>query len=663
MQLSSQDQRKKTYFSVFAVTTLTLALAACGSDSSSPEPVAPTPEVPAEKTPSSISLKHLGRYETGQFAVSAAEITAYDAKSQRAFVVNAKSGKLDVLDMKDPAHPRHVGTIDAASIATGATVNSVAVKDGVVALAIEAAEKTSPGFVGFYRAADSSYVSHVQVGALPDMLTFTPDGKTVLVANEGEPSLDYQIDPEGSVSIIDISTLEKPVARTADFQAFNAKKDELLKLGVRIYGPDQKQALAPNTTGVYKTTTVAQDLEPEYIAVSADGKLAWAALQENNAVAKIDIASVTVLDIMPLGYKNHGLPGNGMDVYDEDKNKTIDIRPRPGVFGMYQPDAIASYSMGGKTYLVMANEGDSRAWGEDNKPYFGQAEDKKANTAAVIGDPSQGFVEELRVKHLVHKDGFARRLGDDMPAHLIALAEGAMLDPEVFAYCGAAKGNKPGACREDEELGRLKITWTQGYKLNDDGSPKYFDKNGNENASGRWLMYDKLYAYGARSFSVRDENGVLVWDAGDQFERFLASPECQLRAARDLPCADFFNSQHDEGDAKKNRSDDKGPEPEGIEIAVLGEKVFAFIGLERMGGVLAYDVTDPAKPVFQDYLNTRENWVDDPEQKLAEVGDLGPEGLKFVPAKDAPNGKPLLIVGFEVSGTTSVFEIDQVFKD
>ncbi|MCB5362964.1 choice-of-anchor I family protein [Pusillimonas sp. CC-YST705] len=666
MQFYKKDAHAaKSPLNLFAVTALTLALAACGgSDGGDPAPQAPetpAPETPVEATPSAISLKHLGRHETGQFAVSAAEITAYDAQSQRAFVVNAQSGKLDVLDMKDPAHPRHVGIIDATPIAAGATVNSVAVKDGIVALAIEAAVKTDTGYVAFYQAADSSYVSHVSVGALPDMLTFTPDGKTVLVANEGEPSDDYQIDPEGSISVIDISAIEQPVVRTADFRAFNDQKQALLQKGVRVFGPDQTQALAAGATGVYRTTTVAQDMEPEYIAVSADGKWAWATLQENNALAKIDIENAKVLDILPLGYKDHGLAGNGMDVYDEDKTLTIDIRPRPGVFGMYLPDAVAAYSAQGKTYLVTANEGDARAWGEDNAAYFGQAEDAKKGVPALIGDPAQGFVEELRVKHLVHKDGFARRLGDDMPAHLIAMAEGALLDPSVFAYCGAEPGNKPGDCRDDEELGRLKISWTQGYKLNDDGSPKFFDKNGNENPAGRWLMYDKLYAYGARSFSIFDEDGALVWDAGDQFERFLASNECRLRAARDLPCADFFNSQHDEGDAKKDRSDDKGPEPEGVEIGVIGEKTFAFIGLERMGGVLAYDITDPNAPVFQDYLNTRENWVDNPETALASAGDLGPEGLKFVPAADAPGGKPLLIVGFEVSGTTSVFEIEQRF--
>lgn len=621
---------------------LVLPLTACGGSDDKDDPVAETPQPAPEPTPESVSLKLLGRYETGVFGQSAAEIPAYDAASKRGFVVNAQQGVVDVLDLSNPAAPAHIGKLDASRVAEGAVVNSVAVHGGVVALAIEAAVKTEPGHVGFFKAADLSYVSAVRVGALPDMLTFTPDGKTVLVANEGEPNDDYSVDPEGSISVIDISNLQKPTARVADFQAFNGKRDELLAQGVRIFGPDQslKQPYGRKTL-----TSVAKDLEPEYITVSADGKTAWATLQENNALARIDVANAKVTAILPLGYKDHGVERNALDVTNTDL--AIKIQAYPGVFGMYQPDAIASYSSGGATYLVTANEGDSRAWGEDNKAYF-------------AGDRSQGFVEEFRVKHLVHNKGIQRRKGDDLPPQLFDLADGAFLNPEVFAYCGATVGSA-GDCREDNELGRLKVTWTQGYRTHQDGSPVYFDKNGNESTSGRWLMYDRLYSFGARSFSIRDENGGLVWDSGAEFERFLASDECKL-GVDNVPCKTYFNSAHNGGNAMDDRSDDKGPEPEGIEIGSLGDKTFAFIGLERMGGVMVYDVTNPRAPVRVDYINTRNNWKDDPEEKLAQVGDLGPEGLKFIPAAKSPNGKPLLMVGYEVSGTTAVYEIEQVFS-
>lgn len=631
-----------------AACSLALTLAACGSSNddepaSTPPAVEPTPTpVP---TPSSVKLSLLSRYASGEFGVSAAEIPAYDAASKRAFVVNARKGSVDVLDMSDAAAPRHLGEIDASAVAAGAEVNSVAVKDGVVALAIQAADKTDPGFVGFYRADTLAPLTHVVVGALPDNLVFTPDGKTVLVANEGEPSDDYQRDPEGSISIIDVSNIARPGVRTARFAAWDGKEQELRDQGVRIFGP---------------RASASKDLEPEYIAVSADSKTAWATLQENNALARIDIETATVTAILPLGFKDHGVAGNGMDTNDEDQ--VIDIRERPGVMGMYMPDAMAAYDVSGKTFLVTANEGDARAWGEDTPAYWG--------TSATPGDVNLGFVEEFRVKHLVHNNGFARRRGDDLPPQLDALATRALLNPATFGYCGAmttASGGTSttsGDCREDEELGRLNVTWTMGYRADATGAPVKFNATGAEDPAGTLLMYDKLYSFGARSFAIWDEDGKKVWESGDQFERFLASDACQLGAARNIPCKTYFNSGHDEGGAMDSRSDAKGPEPEGIELGRLGDKTFAFIGLERMGGVMVYDVSTPTAPVFVDYFNTREDWdTADPSTVLSTVGDLGPEGLKFIAPSESPTGEALLVVGNEVSGTTVIYTVGQLFED
>jgi hypothetical protein len=179
-------------------------------------------------------------------------------------------------------------------------------------------------------------------------------------------------------------------------------------------------------------------------------------------------------------------------------------------------------------------------------------------------------------------------------------------------------------------------------------------------------MYDKLYSYGARSFSIWGEDGALVWDSGAEIEKFLASADCRLGSTRSLACADFFNSGHNEGNAKDSRSDAKGPEPEGVALGKIGSKTFAFIGLERMGGVLVYDITNPAAPFRVDYLNTRDDWLKDPKTeaaagRLATIGDLGPEGLAFIPAGQSPNGKPLLLVGNEVSGTTAVLQINLAY--
>ncbi len=615
---------------LFTVTLLmTAVLAACGGGSDAPAPTTPTPEA----TPVSLRLEKIGSYSTGQYEVSAAEIPAYDAASRRLFVVNAQLGAVDVLNLANPASPTKIGTIDATTVLAGASINSVAVHNGIVAVAIQAAVKTDNGRMALYRASDLTLLGSVAVGALPDMLTFTPDGNTVLVANEGEPSDDYQTDPEGSISIIDVRNPAAPVERKATFTAFNSQAATLRAAGVRIYGANNP--------------TVAQDLEPEYIAVSDDGTTAWVTLQENNALAKVNIATATVTDILPLGFKNHGVAGNELDVSDTEGG-AINIRTWPGVYGMYQPDAMASYTVGGQTYLVTANEGDARAWGEDNTAYW-------------AGDASQGFVEEFRVKHLINRNGWSGRANDDLPPQLNAMAAGGLLDPTVFGYCGAVAGN-PMGCRDDANLGRLNITWTMGYRTNPDGSPMMFTPAGVQDPTGNRLMYDKLYSYGARSFSIWNANGGLVWDSGAEIEKFIASPQCMLGQARNIPCADFFNSGHNEGNAKDSRSDAKGPEPEGIALGKIGNKTFAFIGLERMGGVLVYDITTPTAPVRVDYLNTRDEWMTQPSAaNLATVGDLGPEGLVFIPAARSPNGRPLLVVGNEVSGTTSVLQLNLTY--
>ncbi|SDS07867.1 hypothetical protein SAMN05216271_1102 [Halopseudomonas sabulinigri] len=615
---------------IIAATSAAMMAAVVGcKSSSSDDDTAETPEV---VTPESISLSYLGRYSSGVFGQSAAEIPAYDAQNQHIFIVNAQKGAVDVLDASDIANPTLVQTLTVESIAEGAVVNSIAFKTGYLAVAVEAATKTDPGYVALFDATTLELLGSRQVGALPDMLTFTPDGKYLLVANEGEPSNDYSVDPEGSISILSVNGDELVEVKTADFSAFNSQKAALQDAGVRIFGPG---------------ASVAQDLEPEYIAVSADSATAWVSLQENNALAKVDIASATVTEILPLGYKDHGQEENALDLSDSDD--AINIKAWPGVLGMYQPDAIYAYEVDGSTYLITANEGDSRAWGEDDQAYWD-------------GDASKGFVEEFRMKSLTDSRGFNRRVGDDLAPQLHAMAEGALINPSVFGYCGATMTDR-GDCGEDEQLGRLTVAWTDGYRKDADGNPVMFDATGIENPAGDRLMYDNLYAYGARSFSIRDEDGNLVWDSADQFEQHFASADCMLGSNRDIPCVDYFNATHDEGDTFDNRSDNKGPEPEGITVGHLGNKTFAFIGLERIGGVMAYDITDPTAPFFVDYLNTREDWTsEDPESVLADAGDLGPEGLVFISAQDSPNGEALLVIGNEVSGTTAVYQINQAVE-
>src|SRR5690606_3347725 len=218
-------------------------------------------------------------------------------------------------------------------------------------------------------------------------------------------------------------------------------------------------------------------------------------------------------------------------------------------------------------------------------------------------------------------------------------------------------------------LGRLNVRWVQGYKTQADGNRVYHDAAGNPDptaeASIGYLMAHALHSYGDGCLTISVADGDRGCDYGAFCQQFLAGQtdyECLLGEDRSIPCLEYFNSGHDEANGFDSRSDAKGPEPEGIALGRIGEQTFAFIGLERMGGIMVFDITDPSQPLFQDYLNTRNNWVDEPEElaaagRLDEAGDLGPEGLAFVSAEDSPSGEPLLIVGNEVSGTTAIFQI------
>lgn len=508
----------------------------------------------APATQLDISLEVLGTHQTGVFDDGAAEIVAHDAYNQRIFKVNANAATVEVLDIDDPANPVLIDTIDVSALGGG--VNSVAVKFGLVAVAVEADVKQDNGLVAFYSASDLSLRGVVEVGALPDMVAFTPNGRYVLVANEGEPNDDYTVDPEGSVSIIDLRRgVDRAQVKTADFSRFIGQEESLREQGIRIYGPG---------------ANAAQDLEPEYITVSKNSRHAWVSLQEANALALVDIKKAEVVKLMPLGTKDHSLPGNELDASNKDGGINITQWP---LKGMYMPDSIANYrAKDGRTYIVTANEGDSRDY--------------------------DGYSEEERVKDLV-------------------------LDAEAFPEAAILQ--------QDENLGRIKTTIANG-DIDGDGD------------------FDEIYSYGARSFSIWTTRGEQVYDSGSDFE---------LITAEMIP-ADF-NSTNDENDSFDDRSDDKGPEPEGLAVGKILGQTFAFVGLERVGGIMVYNITDPKNVNFVDYLNNRDFSVDaqlDDDSTNPLVGDLAPEGLVFIPAWKSPNKKPLLVVGNEVSGTTTVFQVN-----
>lgn len=552
----------------------------------------------------SLTMDIVGRYQTGIYGEAGAEIVDYHTDTQTAYVVDGAQNRIDIIKLSNLPkaalqNPLTANTLKATHLnlpetvtVSGnvtlslATANSLAIYGDWLAVAVANANKQDNGVVIFYKISQDKPVlfKAVEVGALPDMVTFTPDGKKVLVANEGEPTPDYKYDPVGSIGVIKMDNNgPADTAMLMMFDKFEVQKSELQSKGFKFASP--------------KGHTLAQDIEPEYITVTEDSHFAWVSLQENNALAKIDLVNNEIVAIHPLGLKDFGQEKNGIDASDKDKK--INIRSWEGVYGLYQPDTIHGYSVNGQHFTVTANEGDSRDW------WF-TAKDEKAclDAGGQTFDEEDGclaYSEETRASKLTLADSHPQR------EHL-----------------------------DKKELGRLKVTTAMG---DDDGDGKY----------------EKMVTFGGRSFSIWNDSGELVFDSGNQFAKTIVER---------FP--DGFNTNETEN-KKDNRSDDKGSEPEALSIGTIGDKTYAFIGLERMGGIMIYDITNPKSPNFVDYVLNRDLSVDfeidDSTTPVTlngdyiKAGDLAPEGMRFIEAKDSPTNKSLLLVANEVSGTVTVYQI------
>lgn len=513
-----------------------------------------------------LNVKQIGRYTSGAaLDEGGTEIVVYDAGTQRAFSVNGAEKALDILDLSSLESGQamqevtlvnrikleHIsGDWEAASDITSVAIHPM---DDYIAVAVVADPKTDAGKVTFL-GLDGEYLGQVEVGALPDMVTFTPDGRKLLVANEGEPNDDLSIDPPGSVSIVDVSegihSLTDANVTTIGFE--NVDTENLY-----IVRPD---------------ASFAVDAEPEYIVVSADSQTAYVALQENSAIAVLDLESEQFTEVVDLGVKDHSVSGNELDA--SNKDDIIRIRNWP-VLGMYQPDGMAMVQIGGQSYVLTANEGDA-------KDYDGFSEETRvedeAENIALNANYYEGYTQE----------------------ELDALVEAGLF--------------------HEDQLGRIKITTSRG-----------------QNEAGQ---YEALYSFGTRSFSIWNaEDLSLVYDSGSDLERIVEAAN---------PAQ--FNADNVENGAD-DRSDDKGPEPEGITVGQIAGTHYAFVGLERVGGIAIYDIDNPAQPVFEGYYNSRDFSGEEAG------GDSAPEGLHFIPASQSPTKTDLLLVAHEVTGTIAVYEL------
>ncbi len=544
---------------------------------------------------SALNINLIGRAVlNAQSPEGAAEIVAYQASKKWIYAINS-SGDEDVVniipaDTFDTAAlvKDNEGIVTATNLASAITIslnentpgdaNSIAIdaNNQLLAVAMAATNVGEAGQIAFYNIGGDTpvFIKNVTVGALPDMVTFSHDGAKVVVANEGEPNGDYSIDPEGTISIIDINNgTIADTAMSINFQAYNNQQAELEAQGLVFANPTGR-----TINGNLINTTVAMDLEPEYVSISKDNKYAYVSIQENNALAIINLEDNS-LELKGLGFKDW----SNLQFDASDKDGGVNFKSYPGLYGMYQPDTIASFSWKGANFIVSANEGDARE-------YFFDASDE-ADCIAQGGldydakDGCLAYIDESRVEDLT-------------------LAAN-------FDYLN----------NDDNDIGRLKVTTVKGDKNNDG-------------------QYESLYAYGARSFTIWDSNGLVVFDSGDQIARVTASVH-----------GNAFNNNEDENKGD-TRSDDKGAEPEALTLGEVGDRLFAFVGLERMGTIMVFDITNPYDVKFQDYFYNRGL---EPSADIS--GDLAPEGMTFVPAAQSATNEALLIVGNEISGSIAVWEI------
>ena len=494
-------------------------------------------------------LNYIGSFDPSGNNTSSTEIVVHDAATQRLFTISSLTDVFDIINFANPLAPSVITTVNMAPYGG---ITSIAVKNGIIAVA--SPNGTNPqgnGSVVFFDI-NGNFLKQVNVGVLPDMVAFTPDGTKVMTANEGEPNDAYTVDPEGSISIINIPNLT-----VAGIQALTQSNVTTLAF-TQFNGQEATLALTGGRK-VKSTSTLAQDLEPEYITISPDSQKAWVSCQENNAIIEVDLVTNTLGNIWGLGKKDMSLPGNGFDASDNNGEVLIANWP---VKTYYNPDAMASFKVGNTNYLVTANEGDEKDLG--------------------------GFSERTTVG-----------------------ANGYTLNPTIFPNASVLKAS--------HNLGRFRVTNVNG---NTDGDADF----------------EEINALGARSFSIFNaDTKQIVYDSGDQFERYIAANHPLI-----------FNADN-EANGAKARSRAKGPEPEGVTLGTIGTQTFAFITLERTGGVMVYNVTDPNNVTFVDYKHSRST--------SAFGGDNGPEGITYIPPANMNNGKGYVIVANEISGTLSMYEV------
>ena len=516
---------------------------------------------------SSLDITLSAHYTSGSFNADGGvmEIVAYNKANGHAYAVNGQDGVLASIDIAGGDTELSSVDIDVKELVsdsdfTYGDMTSVAVSpDGsLIATALQDADYDEEGRIALFSTDSDGSIELLKVyeaGIQPDMVTFSPDGRYVLTADEGEPREGYgEDDPEGSVTVV---SLDDDIVSVIGFEAFD--------------NPLARKALADKGIIMQKGTVPSEDFEPEYIAVG--NNKAYITLQEANAIAVLNLDSMLFTGVYTVGLEDYSIVPVDIDKKDDAYNP----RTYETLRGIRMPDGIAYFSIAGNDYIVTANEGDAREWGD------------------YLNEDERDFGD-----------------GDVSPTGAIT-AENSGLD------------------------GKVVFLASNDY----DGLDVGID-----------------YLYGGRTmtiFRVDDSGLEEVFTTADDAERITYSY---------LP--EYYNASNDNA-VLDDRSGKKGPEAEAVTVGEVNGRIYAFLALERTGGIMVYDVTEPENSKYVNYINTRdftsivsgsEIYEDGALDKWVTGGDVAPEGLAFVSAEDSPSEEALLIAAFEVSGTVAVYTLN-----
>jgi hypothetical protein len=499
------------------------------------------------------------------------EIATFHPGSKRIFATNGVKNSIDIFDISNVAAPKKVGSLSLSPY--GNDVTSVAAGRDVVVAAVLVSEKfsatgapsTPNGKLVVFDTNGKVLSSPDILGVLPDSVTFAPNGTTALVAIEGQPvcakddpattakeDTDYlkASDPEGGVSIVDLTNPAAPVVKFAGFKQFNVAQMKAKGIAVSSV-----------------VNNVAKDFEPEFIT-AVDNDYAYVTIQEANAIGKLDIEAAS-FESVTRAFESK-LSVIARDTSDRDSG--AGPRNYANVVGASQPDAIASFKVGSGHYFVTANEGDAREY---------------------------------------------TCLNDDQRASSLKV------DTRRFPNWSTLSASAA--------LGRAKVNPTIG------------DRDGDGDI-------DTIHLRGSNSMTMY-RNGIALWDSGELLDQI------QIKA---FGVANINGSHSYSSDKStmnyvgQDRSDDKGSEPEGVAVGMVGNTRVAILGLERMTALAVFDITQPRSPVFQEWLQM----LPAKATPAKDVKHWSPEGIVFVPADKSPSGKALIITSYELSGSISIHQIE-----